>query len=123
MPLNNLSLKQRLSALSLAPPSPTNSSPDSPSSSHSPTSRLAAGLNSFGAKRKQIFNPAALKQKFKGLHSGGAFGGGGGGGGEMAYAPGELADWELVQEVMSRLIFQAGVDYELSVFVCLFFNT
>ncbi|KAH9912861.1 uncharacterized protein BXZ73DRAFT_93060 [Epithele typhae] len=83
MPPNPLSLKQRLAALSANLNSPSRSAFDAP-----PDSPLTA-------KRKSFF-----KQPFRKNST-------------SDNGPPELYGHERIQEVMSRLIFQAGVDYEI----------
>jgi Rho GTPase-activating protein 1 len=83
---NPLSLKQRLAVLSTLPSTPT-----SPYSQDPPRSPI-----SLAAKRK-IFTPPWKRQH------------------EPALANGlgeEYGESEAVQDVMARLIFQAGVDFE-----------
>jgi Rho GTPase-activating protein 1 len=80
MPPGNLSLKQRLAALSLAP-----SSPSSPLGVDTPLSPT---------KWKKFTPPWG---KRTGYESG---------------ADGEQRTLDRVQDAMSRLIFQAGVDYQ-----------
>ncbi|KAL1695108.1 hypothetical protein GGG16DRAFT_45983 [Schizophyllum commune] len=80
-----LSLKQRLAALSLAPSAPSSPSPYYPSAdSPTPTS----------PRRKSMFHPPWLRRSEDG----------------PVQAP--QSQHEKVQEVMNRMIFQAGVDYE-----------
>ena len=80
-----LSLKQRLAALSLAPSAPSSTSPYYPSAdSPTPTS----------PRRKSMFHPPWLRRNEDG----------------PVQAP--QSQHEKVQEVMNRMIFQAGVDYE-----------
>ncbi|KAI0754804.1 Rho GTPase activation protein [Daedaleopsis nitida] len=85
MPPNPLTLKQRLAALSANINSPTRSS----SFDASPDSPMTS-------KRKSFF-----KQPFGKSPS-------------ADTAPSEYHGQERIQEVMSRLIFQAGVDYEIA---------
>ncbi|KAL1754528.1 hypothetical protein FB107DRAFT_291552 [Schizophyllum commune] len=81
-----LSLKQRLAALSLAPSAPSSPSPYYPSAdSPTPTS----------PRRKSLFHPPWLRRSEDG----------------PVQAP--QSQHEKVQEVMNRMIFQAGVDYEV----------
>ncbi|KAL1746530.1 hypothetical protein HDZ31DRAFT_33971 [Schizophyllum fasciatum] len=80
-----LSLKQRLAALSLAPSAPSSPSPYY-SSAESPTPT--------SPRRKSMFHPPWLRRNDDG----------------PAHAP--QSQHERVQEVMNRMIFQAGVDYE-----------
>jgi Rho GTPase-activating protein 1 len=84
MPPNNLSLKQRLAALSLSPSSP--SSPHSPNLDNSILSPRRA---------KALFTPPWIKKNEPGLS-----------------VRREYNELEVVQEVMGRMIFQAGVDFE-----------
>ncbi|TFK72299.1 Rho GTPase activation protein [Pluteus cervinus] len=86
MPPSNISLKQRLATLSLSPSSPT--SPNGPSSA--PPLR-----STFAAKRRALFTPPWSSKRQPG-----------------GVLPPEMRDIEVVQEVMTRLIFQAGVDFE-----------
>ncbi|TFK34785.1 CDC42 rho GTPase-activating protein [Crucibulum laeve] len=79
MPPNPLNLKQRLTALSLAP--------SSPSSPH------GTPLSPSGMKRK-FFNPPWTKRQ------------------QEPTSNIEYGEVEMVQEVMGRMIFQAGVDFE-----------
>uniref|UniRef100_D8QBF2 Rho-GAP domain-containing protein n=1 Tax=Schizophyllum commune (strain H4-8 / FGSC 9210) TaxID=578458 RepID=D8QBF2_SCHCM len=80
-----LSLKQRLAALSLAPSAPSSPSPYYPSAdSPTPTS----------PRRKSMFHPPWLRRN------------------EDGPVPAPQSQHEKVQEVMNRMIFQAGVDYE-----------
>lgn len=82
MPPNPLSLKQRLAALSANINSPSRSG-----SFDSPDSPMSAKRKSFF---KQPFGKAPV----------------------MDPGPSDAYGQERVQEVMNRLIFQAGVDYE-----------
>jgi Rho GTPase-activating protein 1 len=85
MPPNPLSLKQRLAALSNPPSSPT-----SPHGQESPRLPL-------GTRRKPFFNaPWAKRQQYDNIVENGTYG-----------------ESERVQEVMAKMIFQAGVDFEL----------
>ncbi|KAL1710361.1 hypothetical protein EV121DRAFT_193081 [Schizophyllum commune] len=80
-----LSLKQRLAALSLAPSAPSSPSPYYPSADPpTPTS----------PRRKSMFHPPWLRRN------------------EDGPVPAPQSQHEKVQEVMNRMIFQAGVDYE-----------
>lgn len=82
MPPTSLSLKQRLAALSQAPSSPT-----SPHGSDIP-------LRSPLGRRRSLFSPPWVKRQ------------------NAPVVCEEREAQELVQEVMSRTIFQAGVDFE-----------
>jgi Rho GTPase-activating protein 1 len=83
MPPTTLKLKQRLAALSLTQSSPNaHESPRSSAGTWSPAT----------AKRKLFNNPPWMKSP-------------------TSPAP-EFTDPEVVQEVLSRVIFQAGVDFE-----------
>lgn len=84
MPPNALSLKQRLAALSNSPSSPT-----SPYGQEPPRSPL-------GTRRKPFFNPPWAKRQHETFVGNGAYG-----------------ESEKVQQVMAKMIFQAGVDFEL----------
>ncbi|TRM70230.1 hypothetical protein BD626DRAFT_422970 [Schizophyllum amplum] len=79
-----LSLKQRLAALSAAPSAPSLPSPYHPNPPETPTS----------PRRKSIFHPPWIKRHDDG------------------HARGAQSEREMLQEVMSKMIFQAGVDYE-----------
>lgn len=78
----NLSLKQRLTALSLASSPPT--SPTLSDSPRSPTFR----------RKPFNFNPPWVKRAQESTSNGG------------------YGESEMVQEVLSKMIFQAGVDFE-----------
>lgn len=84
MPPSTLNLKQRLAALSLAPSSPT--SPYGPDTPRSPPPT---------PRRRTLFNPPWSKRQ-----------------NDTTMAGGEPGESELVQEVMTKMIFQAGVDFE-----------
>lgn len=92
MPPQTLTLKQRLAALSLAPSSPT-----SPLASPSPSPNASAQFPRNTGKKGLFTPPWARRQN--------------------SYEPsGDRAsrqdDIDRVRDVMSRVIFQAGVDYE-----------
>ncbi|KAF8157898.1 hypothetical protein B0H34DRAFT_789025 [Crassisporium funariophilum] len=87
-----INLKQRLAALSLA-----QSSPSSPINYNGPDSPGLRSPTSAG-KRKMFFNPPWIKRQQQTMESNG-----------VHYAESESV---MVQEVMSRMIFQAGVDFE-----------
>ncbi|KAF8887151.1 CDC42 rho GTPase-activating protein [Infundibulicybe gibba] len=83
MPPGTLSLKQRLAALSNAQSSPT-----------APLGADPIPRSPIGARRKQLFNPSWAKRQGDGV------------------AAGARVESEMVQEVLSKMIFQAGVDFE-----------
>ncbi|KAF9459209.1 RhoGAP-domain-containing protein [Collybia nuda] len=83
MPPNPLSLKQRLAALSNSPSSPT--SPYGQEPLRSP----------IGTRRKPFFNAPWAKRQHETVVGNGAYG-----------------ESEMVQQVMTKMIFQAGVDFE-----------
>ena len=87
MPPTALKLKQRLAALSLTQSSLSNAneSPRSPAGAWSPAT----------ARRKFFNNPPWMKSPTSPTNH-----------------PPEFTDPEVVQEVLSRMIFQAGVDFE-----------
>ena len=85
MPPNPLSLKQRLAALSANINSPRSNSFDAPPDSP---------MSPISGKRKSFF-----KQPFGRMQT-------------TDPGPSDYYGQERIQEVMNRLIFQAGVDYE-----------
>ena len=87
MPSTTLKLKQRLAALSLTQSSLSNAheSPRSPAGTWSPAT----------GRRKFFNNPPWMKSPTSSTN----------------HAP-EFSDPEVVEEVLSRMIFQAGVDFE-----------
>ena len=87
MPPTTLKLKQRLAALSLTQSSLSDAheSPRSPAGTWSPAT----------AKRKLFNNPPWMKNPSSPTN----------------HVP-EFTDPEVVQEVLSKMIFQAGVDFE-----------
>ncbi|KAF8811575.1 Rho GTPase activation protein [Phlegmacium glaucopus] len=91
MPPTTFKLKQRLAALSLA-----QSSPSAPNAydSQTPTS----GTWSPTTAKRKFFNPPWVKRPTSPA-------------GAINHAP-EFSDAAVVQEVLSRMIFQAGVDFE-----------
>lgn len=87
MPPTTLKLKQRLAALSL---------PQSSLSNANESTRSSAGTRSPATERRKFFNnPPWTKSPTNPTN----------------HAP-EFTDPEVVQEVLSRMIFQAGVDFE-----------
>jgi Rho GTPase-activating protein 1 len=89
MPPTTLKLKQRLAALSL-----TQSSPNA----HDPSRSSGGTWSPATSKPKFFHNPPWVKNPSSPT-------------GAMNHGPG-FTDPEVVQEVLSRMIFQAGVDFE-----------
>ena len=99
MPPTSFNLKQRLAALSLA-----QSAPSSPQSPHFAHTRNGQGPEysyspASPTLKRKIFNPTNWMKRQQSSP------------GEGQYCDGE-EEKKIVQEVLSRMIFQAGVDFE-----------
>ena len=95
MPPAALKLKQKLAALSQSTLSTTNTQNESPTTT---TTRSSPATWSPATAKRKFFNnpPSWMKSSTSD---------------DTNHAP-EFTDPEVVQEVLSRMIFQAGVDFE-----------
>ena len=96
MPPTALKLKQKLAALSQSTLSTTNTQNESPTTTTTRSS--PATWSPATAKRKFFNNPPSWMKSPTSPD-------------DTNHAP-EFTDPEVVQEVLSRMIFQAGVDFE-----------
>ena len=96
MPPTALKLKQKLAALSQSTLSTTNTQNESPTTTT--TTRSSPATWSPATAKRKFFNnpPSWMKSPTSD---------------DTNHAP-EFTDPEVVQEVLSRMIFQAGVDFE-----------